>query len=147
MAAWSIVRVLRVMLALVVALALLQPVLHARLLAPQVVVWFGLDGRALLWAGRGWLLAAAALPALLIGAIGLGALPRLGRQPGGAALERLWLWFGVVTAAFFAALTQLAFEANAAPAPVLAMGEMRWLAGSYALFVPLWGWKLRQAAR
>lgn len=147
MAAWSIVRVLRVMLALVVALALLQPLLRARLLSPLVVVWFGLDGRALLWAGRAWLLAAAALPALLIGAIGFGALPRLGQRPGGAALERLGLWFGIVTAAFCAALTQLVFDANAAPAPALAMGEVRWLFASYALFVVVWGWKLRQATR
>jgi len=147
MAAWSIVAVLRVMLALVLALALLQPLLHARLLPPLVAVWFSLDGRALLWAGRGWLLAAAALPALLVGAVALGVLPMLGRRPGGAAQERLGLWLGVITAAFFAALAQLVFDANALPLPVLDMGEARWLGASYLLFVVLWAWTLRRAAR
>lgn len=135
------------MLSLVLALALLQPLLHARLLPPLVVVWFGLDGRALLWVTRGWLLAATALPALLMGALAIGVLRPLGARPGGAVLERLGLWLGIITAASLAALAQLVFNANALPVPELAMGDVAWLGASYALFLVAWLGVLRYARR
>ena len=141
------VPVLRLVLALVLALVLLQAVLYGRLLAPLVAIWFGLDGRALIWAARGWLLAAAVVPAILIGALAFAALPRLARRPGGPERERLGLWFGIVSAAFLAVLTQLVFDANAATLPVVAMHELLWLATSYVLFVALWAWMLRRAVR
>ncbi len=147
MAGRGIVTVLKIMLALVLALALLQPLLQVRLLPPLVATWFSLDGRPLAWAARGWLLAAAVLPPLVIGALALGALRPLGRRPDGAALSRLGLWLAIVSVAFWAVLSQLVFEANAAPLPALAMDELGWLAASYALFLAAWGWALRRAGR
>lgn len=147
MAGRSIVPALRVMLVLVVLLALLQPALQARLLPPLVAVWFGLDGQPLVWAARGWLLAAAAAVPLLIGAVAFAVLHRLGRRPDGPALERLGLWLAIVSAAFCAVLAQLAFDANSATRVRLALDEAGWLGASYALFLAAWTWALRRRER
>jgi len=155
-------RSLRRVFLVLLALAGLQIVVHARFLPPLVASAFGTDGQALAWAARedfvlrqGVLLAGLpllflVLPRLVVRLWPATLLPRgrghwldpAQRAETAIRLDRFMLWLGIASLGLVVALTQLVFDANRRLPPALEVQVVMGWVIAYGAFFGVWLWRV-----